>query len=508
MVWTTFGGIEVSPTRHQGVYRRRDGRYLIRARVKDPKTGKQRPFNITVEAKNDDDALRLLVERKQGIREGGTQTKRSQTRFAAFAATVMEERPRVRSNSTRAKWANMVRHLIEDEFPVTYDDGRTETRSFGPMFIDQIGHVEIRAWRKHLDGLVASGEKGWGIALANDLIRHFKLIMRIAANEPHCLIPKACDWLEPLDTSTYDPHPIENPNALPPEHVRTFLAKARVLYPQHFAMIVLSFTFGLRPSSLRSLRRKGPNADLDWQTGRLVIRRSQTIGDPMGKNKVRASDELYLPPEILSVLRWHGRNLETAAMRGSDLLFPSEKGGFRARSVLDKPFRAICKAIGIKQRLTPGIGPRRTTKDVMRKGGIDHVVGAAMSLHATAAMHLHYSTVRGDEKLEAARKISKAYGLKAKKGAKVVPMRRAELQPEPVRTKPKYEIDGVIRTLKGWAEVSGINATTLHYRTLRGLSIAEAIALGPGKTGKALPMPGTVEAAHGSGVTSGVKVAS
>ena len=39
-------------------------------------------------------------------------------------------------------------------------------------------------------------------------------------------------------------------------------------------------------------------------------------------------------------------------MGESDLLFPSETGGFRAGSCLDKPIRKIAKAAGIKQHLT------------------------------------------------------------------------------------------------------------------------------------------------------------
>ena len=497
MEWKTIGRIQVAPTKHDGVYRRQDGRYWIRARVRDPKTGKTVPFNVTIEATNDDDAARQLLERKNAIREGGAQTKKSPTRFAVFAVSVMEERPRVRSQASKAKWANIVRHLIEDEFEVTYPDKRKERRTFGPMFLDQITHVEARAWRKHLETIVATGT--FVVPFANDLIRHFKLIMRIASQEPHSLIAKNFDGLPMLDTSTYDPHPEEDPNSLDPALVKAFCEKARELYPQHFAMIVMAFTFGLRPSTMRPLRRKGERADIDWTTGRLVLRRSQVCRDVvMDKIKTKKKDVLYLPASVLALLKWHVDNLPAGPMRDSDLLFPSEGGGFRARSVLDRPFQVICKALGIKQRLTPGVGPRRTSKDLMRDAGVDHVVGMAMSTHGTEAMHIYYSTVRPDEKRDAAQAVSKLVGIKAKKGAKVIPIAR-KLTPEPVKTKPMYEINGIVKSLKGWAQESGINASTLHYRLLKGLTMSEAIALGSRKQGQPLP-------AHddGGGVKSGV----
>lgn len=51
-----------------------------------------------------------------------------------------------------------------------------------------------------------------------------------------------------------------------------------------------------------------------------------------------------LPKELLDVLRWHvDEQLLHAPMRMSERLFPSVSGGFRARSVLDKPFDEVSK---------------------------------------------------------------------------------------------------------------------------------------------------------------------
>src|SRR5678809_58765 len=79
--------------------------------------------------------------------------------------------------------------------------------------------------------------------------------------------------------STHHSYNEEEPNSLTPEEVPAFLAKMRELFPQHFAMVALGLTTGLRPSSLRPLRRSGETPDLLWEEGVLFVRRSQTRRD-------------------------------------------------------------------------------------------------------------------------------------------------------------------------------------------------------------------------------------
>jgi hypothetical protein len=61
--------------------------------------------------------------------------------------------------------------------------------------------------------------------------------------------------------------------------VPPFVAKVRELSPQHFAMAYLGLITELRPSTLRPLRRSGPEYDADWNERRLRVRRSHTGGE-------------------------------------------------------------------------------------------------------------------------------------------------------------------------------------------------------------------------------------
>jgi integrase len=199
-----------------------------------------------------------------------------------------------------------------------------------------------------------------------------------------------------LDTSEWSTYTEEEPNALAVDEVPRFMAKAREMFPQHFAMLALGLATGRRPSELRPLRRKGGAADVLWEEGVLLVRRSETMGQVRETTKTGRRLRIPLPLDLVEVLREHAEALPEGPMRESDLLFPSETGGFRAGSCLDKPIRKIAKAAGIKQHLTARF-MRRTFQDLGRQAKVHDFVVRAISGHATVAMQERYSSVAGDE---------------------------------------------------------------------------------------------------------------
>ncbi|MBK6462964.1 MAG: hypothetical protein IPF92_18445 [Myxococcales bacterium] len=116
---------------------------------------------------------------------------------------------------------------------------------------------------------------------------------------------------------------VRETTALLPEEVGPFVAKFRDLYPQHFAMLYLGLVTGLRPSTLRPLRRRGAECDVVWEQGRLLVRRSHSLGDEVMKTtKQKRRYAIELPTEAMDVLRWHvATQLKTPEQEDSDLLF-------------------------------------------------------------------------------------------------------------------------------------------------------------------------------------------
>ena len=79
-------------------------------------------------------------------------------------------------------------------------------------------------------------------------------------------------------------------------------------------------------------------------------------------------------------------------MQESDLLFPSETGGFRSPSVLDKPFKDVCKHLSLGKKVTPK-AMRRTFQDLARVAAVDGLVQRSICGHLTEEMTERYSSV-------------------------------------------------------------------------------------------------------------------
>lgn len=94
-------------------------------------------------------------------------------------------------------------------------------------------------------------------------------------------------------------------------------------------------------------------------------------------------------------------------MRESIYLFPSITGGMRSRTVLDKPFHDVLKALGWTIRFTPK-GMRRTFNDLARQARVHDITLRAISGHQTEQMQRHYSTAQHDEMRAAVGKCSRS----------------------------------------------------------------------------------------------------
>ena len=112
----------------------------------------------------------------------------------------------------------------------------------------------------------------------------------------------------------------------------------------------------------------------------------------MDAKKQKTRYRITLPDDLTAILRWHVDRLPPGPMHDSDLLFPSETGGFRAASGLDKPFREVGKAIGLRERITPR-AMRRTFQDLAPNADIETIVRQKICGHATQEMSDLYSTV-------------------------------------------------------------------------------------------------------------------
>jgi hypothetical protein len=108
---------------------------------------------------------------------------------------------------------------------------------------------------------------------------------------------------------------------------------------------------------------------------------------------------ISLPEEVIDILRWHVDRFLTVKMGESELLFPNRDGGYRAETHLDRAFRIVAVAAGIKKRISPR-AMRRTFQDLARAAELRDIVTPSVSGHSSEAMQRHYSTVSSTEQRE------------------------------------------------------------------------------------------------------------
>jgi integrase len=270
--------------------------------------------------------------------------------------------------------------------------------AFGDYYMDEIRVAHVESWKTEMAKLVA-GDK-YAPTTINGWIDILFVILRRAQSELD-LEHDATKGVKRLDLAEHEVYTEEEPNALTEEEIGEFLNCMFDNYPQFFAMAYLGFFTGLRPSSMRPLRRRGPQADVLWEKNVLLIRRSHTLGEEVMKTtKTNVKQRIHVPPDLMTVLRWHEETqLVTPEQKNSDLLFPAELGGFRGANCLQKPFRACANAVGLGKRFTPR-GMRRTFNDVARRAKLESIVIKSVSGHLTDRMKQHYSTVSEDEQRE------------------------------------------------------------------------------------------------------------
>jgi integrase len=300
-------------------------------------------------------------------------------RFSEYAASLFERKVlkgEISSAQTRENWELMLRlHL----FP-----------AFGDVFVDAISKGDVEAWLAD-EAKKVKAEK-YSPVTVNNWLRFFRGIMNEAVDE-FGLAKNPVMKVKGLNTGAHVSYTEEEPNALLPEEVGPFLAAMRDRQPQHLGMVALGFATGWRPSMMRPLRRKGPSADVLWDSNVVLARRSQTRGDEVREATKNATRfRVTLPPDVMAILRWHTEHLPAGPMQGSDLLFPSDTGGFRSTTVLDKPFKDVCKHLALGKKVTPK-AMRRTFQDLARLAALDGLVQRSICGHLTEEMTERYSSV-------------------------------------------------------------------------------------------------------------------
>jgi integrase len=405
--WNSW--IAPKPTK-PGVWRRKEGGFLIRGRALDPTAGKLREVRQALPGADALEAYQTLQVELQKVRDG-LKLSRPETPSVQQVTAITAVPPKeamVLAPSTLPFWSDYAVSLLErkvNEGTILSAKTRVQWASvlkchlipaFGHLRVDEMTRRIYFQWRDTIAMKIKANE--YSPHTANDWLAIFAVVTNAAFEEYEIDRASPTRTVVKFDTREHPTYTEEEPNSLTAGETARFLTKMRELFPQHYAMVALGFATGLRPSSLRAFRRCGKTADLHLEEGLLYVRRSHTVSDEvMGTTKTGVPQHITLPKELVAILRWHIDMLpDEGPMAESELLFPSDTGSFRAPSVLDKPFAVVAKALGLRKHITPR-AMRRTFQDLARTARVDDIVTRAVSGHATEAMQHHYSTVYQNE---------------------------------------------------------------------------------------------------------------
>jgi hypothetical protein len=133
-----------------------------------------------------------------------------------------------------------------------------------------------------------------------------------------------------------------------------------------------------------------------WDEGVLLIRRSETMCEVVERTKTKRRLRIPLPSVLMDILQWHQDRLPLGPMRNSDLLFPSETGGYRSASCLDRPTPGDHRRGQDQEAPDAAVHAAHVSGSWCAAQVHDFVV-RSISGHATAIMQEHYSTMNGEE---------------------------------------------------------------------------------------------------------------
>lgn len=395
MNWVTRWKYEISesPIR-PGIYRLKSGGFLIRFKVTNPKTGKQVENSRVLRGASIQEAQRVLDDARLETKERLEGKTPSLLRWSEFAAQLFEEKVangKIKTKSGRRLWEQTLRLYL--------------VPAFGELFCAQMQNDDVQRWlngtvRKwRLEGKETTFAKGRKriVKVKPRTVNGWLRILRTICNAMTIRLKLESNPFEGTEfLAEGRVYTREKPNRVHVDVLPKFLRKVRQHYPQHYAMVVLGFLLGVRPSHMRPLRRSGPNADVLWSEGVLLIRRSSTDSKEIeDTTKTDLDQEIALPKGMLDILEWHVKTqLTTPRQKNSELLFPTPAGGLRTRQALKKPFDKVCSVLDIAA--TPR-AMRRTFNNAARVSGMDSIVKRSISGHQTEEMELHYSHAEREE---------------------------------------------------------------------------------------------------------------
>lgn len=368
--------VKSTPTQYPGVRKVSQGKYWVRVKVKDPRTGKTREIDRVLEAARASEAAALREQLRKEVLDPrsdlGARPRMRELALSWLDGKLSELRP-----STRRHYADVLdNHILPP---------------LGDVFLDALTATDIVRWRDALPGAPAS---------INTRLRLLKTLLADVTHEHGLPNPAArvSGVREPKRTKPRTVKVTSMPrcpaNRLTAPELAAVLSQLRELTPQWYPLMLVLAVTGARWGEVAALCWE----HVDLEAGVLRFEQASWRGHVDG-TKTDVIKVVPMPPLLVDVLRVHRRELVSRQAKGlaAGWVFPSRVGRPHADpSAIRKPLAAALEAAEVGRWVTPH-GLRRSFNNLVRQVAAGEVV-RSMTGHVTEAMTEHYSHIELDEK--------------------------------------------------------------------------------------------------------------
>lgn len=353
-------------TRYPGVLRTPEGRFRIRVKVRNPKTGKMMEIDRLVEARDAGAAAALRQQLREEVLNG-TQNRAERTRLGDYARSWLLAREPGLKPSTADRYATTLeKHVVP---------------ALGDYYMDALMPDDLVRWR---DAQKAKP------STVNSRLRILRTLLADATDELGLGRDPAARISAVREARVVDER---DANRLTGPELATVLAALERDAPEWHALFLCLALTGARFGEASALKW----SDIDEKTALIHIRRSQWQGI-VDTTKTDRCRTVPMTPPLKTALDAQKDRLR-AEDRLGEWVFPSRKGTLLRTASLRKPLLAALKAAEIERRHTVH-GFRRTFNNLLRQVTTGEVV-RAMTGHVTEAMTEHYSHVELGERRSA-----------------------------------------------------------------------------------------------------------
>lgn len=377
-------------TRYPGVSPLGEGRYRVRTKARDPKTGKMIDIRAKVRAASPADAFAIKEELRREAERAGSEV-RSRPRLAEAALSWLSSKlPAVKASTRRFYTDAVDLHILP---------------ALGEHFLDAISADDVivlrDAWSKETVGKGARARPIRAVTVNGRL----RVLRQLLADVLHPYrLPNPAERVD----SVREPKR-RAPKGLEPAALRAVLDKLRELTPQWYPIAFTKAVTGQRWGAVSAL--EWPQIDDAIKRGSISFDRAHVRGE-LDDQKTGADVEVPLVPELLDVLeeqraelrrrekrRRERRNPGTLVLEVKGLegrwVFPSTRGTLMQPSSLRAPLAAACRAAGVRVISPHGL---RYSFNHAAKRIASADVARSITGHVTEEMTRHYDWIGDGEK--------------------------------------------------------------------------------------------------------------